>query len=97
MKMDLKFFRNLGKIRPKKVFRLLVIGRLQNRCNEALFCLFLVTFFFFFFLPTSKICDTCIWLLEPDQIQSMVVEIGQMFFGKKSFIDSIDPTILAAI
>ena len=60
-------------LRPtKKSIWFLVIGRLQNRCGDALYFLGNL-----FFLPTSEIRDTR--LLEPDQIshtQSMVAKRG---------------------
>ena len=68
---------------PQKNISFLVIGLLQNWCGDTFFKFIYFLFLYFlqiFFGELVKYtCDTCTWLLEPDQIshtQSMVAKRG---------------------
>ena len=85
----------------QKSIRFLVIGRLQNRCGDALF--------FLFFYANREIRVACIRGDQISHIQSMVAKRGltnranvHTSMSKKSFKtqhgrNPIDPAILAAI
>ena len=94
--------------RQQKSLRFLVIGRLQNRCGDTLFPLFLV-FWYFSFFANREIRDTLYtrgpnfplykvrWLREASQIRQTFIPYVKKSFQTQYGRIPIDPAILAAI